>query len=357
MVRNRATSAKNTAGTRRVVRRVVRERRQIRTFMMVAAVGLIAIFSILAAGFYVSFIGPPRQVAVKVNDTSYTLGYIVKILRSFQFTSGSSGLDYSRAPFDVVQLVTENEIVRQSAPSLSLTVSGQEITDDIRKSLMGPPKDGDTTPQSQLDREFKERYSRLLTGSKLSEKAHRQLVSNSLLREKVRERVSSEIAAVAPQYHLYSLTVDNEQQAKEARTEFERGLSFKELVAKYSKDAEAVRKEGEAGWIARGLFGQMDQLADKLAINQLSELTQENVQAQAGRQGSVKYTMYLISEKVDAKEITDDQKRVFKEQAMQKWISEQRTKSIVETKFGTEEYNWVVKQLRKTAPPQQPAQS
>jgi parvulin-like peptidyl-prolyl isomerase len=335
-------------------------------FIVAAVIGLALISTIMLAGYYITFVGPPRETVVRVNDTRYTLGDLVKILRSYQAGSGGGqGLDLSQLPFQVVNLLMENEVIKQFAPNLGISVTEDEITQDIRKTMLGSRKPEDTTPQDQLDREFKERYRSLLSTTRLSEKEHRALVRSSLVREKVRERLSTETPSVAPQYHLYQLTVKNEQLAKEARTEFGRGVAFKDLVAKYSTDSETVRKEGELGWFPKGIYSQLDEVADKLKAGELSEPRNEVVQGAPGQAGTVQYTLYMVSERADARELSDDQRKLFKEQALQKWVAEQRAKSIVETKFGSDEYTWVVQQLRKGTPvqsgpqpqkPQQPTQ-
>ncbi|MBM3945879.1 MAG: hypothetical protein FJ315_00555 [SAR202 cluster bacterium] len=350
--RRSPTPPRPTAASRRRTR-VQQDRRRTRLLIVAAVIGLVLVLIIPAVGYYFTFIGPPRETVVRVNDTRYTLGDLLNILRSYQFGSaGGQPLDLSRLPFDVVNLLMENEIIRQFAPDLGIGVSEKEITDDIHKTMMGERKPNDPTPQEQLDREFKERYRRLLSSTRLSEQEHRALVRSSLLREKVRERLSTEVPSVAPQYHLYQLTLKNEQLAKEARTEFERGVAFKDLVAKYSTDSETVRKEGEVDWIPTGIYAQLDEIAVKLKVGELSETRSEVVQGAPGQGGTVQYAMYMVSERAEARELTDSQRRLFKEQALQKWVAEQRAKSVVETKFGSDEYTWVVQQLRKATPVQ-----
>ncbi len=361
MVQRRSQTANRpVAGRRRS--RLQQERRRTRLFIFAGAIGLVLISAILLVGYYTTFVGPPRETVVRVNDTRYTLGDLVKILRSYSAGSSGEGVDLSQLPFQVVNLLMENEVIRQFAPTLGITVTEDEITQDIRTTLLGTRKPDDTTPQDQLDREFKESYRRLLSSTRLSETEHRRLVLASLLREKVRERLSTETPSVAPQYHLYQLTVKNEQLAKEARTDFERGVAFKDLVAKYSTDSETVRKEGEIGWFPKGIYPQLDEVADKLKAGELSEPRNEAVQGAPGQAGTVQYTLYMVSERADARELSEDQRKLFKEQALSKWVAEQRAKSIIETKFGSDEYTWVVQQLRKGTPvqpgpqPQQPTQ-
>ncbi|MSQ12695.1 MAG: hypothetical protein EXR47_00845 [Dehalococcoidia bacterium] len=356
--RHSQTANQPVAGRRRS--RIQQERRRTRLFIFAGAIGLALISTTLLIGYYTTFVGPPRETVVRVNDTRYTLGALVKILRSYSAGSGGQGLDLSQLPFQVVNLLMENEVIRQFAPNLGISVTEDEITQDIRKTLLGSKKD-DTTPQDQLDREFKESYRRLLSSTRLNETEHRRLVLASLLREKVRERLSTETPSVAPQYHLYQLAVKNEQLAKEARTDFERGVAFKDLVAKYSTDSETVRKEGEIGWFPKGIYTQLDAVAAKLKVGELSEPQNEAVQGAPGQAGTVQYTLYIVSERADARELSNDQRKLFKEQALAKWVAEQRAKSIIETKFGSDEYTWIVQQLRKGTPvqsgpqPQQPA--
>ena len=62
------------------IRRQEDERRR-RGVLIVGVAALLLIFLIPVYGYYASFIGPPRQVIAQVNDHSFNLGYLLKLLR------------------------------------------------------------------------------------------------------------------------------------------------------------------------------------------------------------------------------------------------------------------------------------
>ena len=76
---------------------------------------------------------------VKVNDTTFTMGYLLKLLRMQQAGSEATGqpLNIGSRPYDLVQLLSENEIISQAAPRLGLTVTDEEMDAEIRRRLLG----------------------------------------------------------------------------------------------------------------------------------------------------------------------------------------------------------------------------
>ena len=103
-------------------------RRRRFAFALIGAFMLV-IVGILLAGYVVIFVRPPQQLVVRVNDVKYSRGDMVKLLRVRQKSLEVSGqrLDLSTDIFQALQLLVENEIIAQSAPSLGITTSDAEI--------------------------------------------------------------------------------------------------------------------------------------------------------------------------------------------------------------------------------------
>ena len=102
--------------------------------MAVVGVMLLAIASIVIAGYVLIFVMPSREVVVRVNDVTYTRGDMVKLLRvsqkGIEFLGGQ--FNATNDIFQTLQLFVENEIIAQSAPSLGLSVTEDEIQAQIR---------------------------------------------------------------------------------------------------------------------------------------------------------------------------------------------------------------------------------
>ncbi|MBI2936396.1 MAG: SurA N-terminal domain-containing protein [Chloroflexi bacterium] len=332
---------------RRQLSRIGRDRRRQRNLVILGIVGILLILTIPAIGYYTAFVGPPRRVVVQVNDKKFTLGFLVKLLRGYQRTGQQ--LDMGSAPFNLVQTLMENELIRQAAPRNSIVLTEEEIDQDVRKTFLGEVKPEDPRTPEQREREFRERYRQFLNNSDFSEKEHRELVAYSLYRQRMEESLSSEVPTVAPHYHLYALTVDSESKMNEARTFYEQGISFADLVAKFSTDEEAIRKGGELGWWPQGLNSRLDDLVKNLQLNQLSEITRNPVSPGPGQPtGRVDYTVFMVAERAEARELEEENRRRFKELALQKWLSDEQAKNVVVTNFSSDRYTWVVQQLGKS---------
>ena len=166
---------------------------------------MLIVVGILFAGYVFIFVRPPQERVVSVNDVTYTRGDMVKMLRIRQRLLEDSGqrIDTGSDIFQALQLIVENEIISQSAPSIGITVSDEEVDQQIQGTIIFQ-SGGSLAGKSdeQLDREFKELYGNFLNSSQISEDEHRDIVRRSVLRERVRQYVGESVPAVAKQYHV-----------------------------------------------------------------------------------------------------------------------------------------------------------
>ena len=127
-------------------------------------VAIFLILAVFAVGYVIAFVLPPRELVVRVNDVKYTRGDLVELVRIKQRGAEFAGesIDSSTNIFESLQTVVENEIIKQSAPSMGITVSDDEI--DNRVDAMMRPSEQESFGKSddQVSRETKERYSTYL---------------------------------------------------------------------------------------------------------------------------------------------------------------------------------------------------
>ena len=344
--KNRAADERAGATRPRNRRRPTRKRE--RTALILGIVALVVIVAIPAAGYVVNFVMPPRQTVVQVNDTRYTLGDIVKLLRVFQRETEASGgtMNLGVLPFQVVNTLAENELMRQGAAREDLTVTPQQVDDEIRLRILGPLDPEAETTQDELDVEFKERYRRYLTLIQLSEDEHRDIVLLDLYRTVLQDTLGDRLPALLPHAHLYKVTVKTEEDADEVRTEFARGALLADLVERYDGDAEAIRKEGEVGWIPIGVNPQLDPLIfGILEVGELSEPQPEIDQST----NELSLLMYLVTERQEDRELADSDRNTLKQLAVAEWMAVERELNQIENHFNSEQYEWVVKQLLLSA--------
>lgn len=332
---------------RRQLSRWQRERSRQRAAIVTGAFIVLLVLALPVYGYVTTFIAPPRQWVVRVNEKTFTLGYLVKLLRMSQQGPQSQAL--GTLPFQLIDLLAQNELIKQGAPRYNITVAQDELDKEIRERILGTPGEGSQTPPEQLEREFQERYRQYLNLIRLSAGEHRQVVLYDVYREKLREVLGQGVPTVLPQVHLYSIEVENQARAEEVRRQYERGTPFAKLVGQFSADPEAVRKDGEVGWVPRGVFLDLDETIFSLEPGKLSQVIARSDPA-GGRQET--YIFYLVQEKSEAREVDPGNREILKTRALEKWVQQERERNRVETSFDSDKYAWVIKQLRISQPAQ-----
>ena len=335
---------------RRTRSRQQQENRRQRGMFLVGVAAILLILAIPAYGYYDNIFSPPRETVVRVNDTTFDLGYLVKIMRMLQGggVTGTQDQSLGSLPFQVVQTLADNELIRQAAPRENITVTSQEVDQEVRQRILGNVEE-EETPADQLEREFQERYRRYLTQIKISENDHRQIVLNDLYRERLRELLGQSVASVLPHAHLYTLPLtasDSDEVADEVRTQFARGESFESLLEQFVTNPDTVRRGGEVGWVPQGAFPELDSLIfEDLEVGQLSDPILDFDPSS----GEGVTTFYLVTERAEARALEDQYREVLKSRSLQEWLNRERAANDVRIPFDSDQYSWVIEQLQKSS--------
>ena len=332
------------------IRQVQRRRRL--AFGVIGAL-LVVIAAILIAGYVWIFVRPPQERVVSVNDVTYTRGDMVKLLRIRQRLLEDSGqrIDTGTDIFQALQLIVENEIIAQSAPSLGITVSDAEVDAQIQATIIF--QSGGTLTgkaQDQVDREFKELYAGFLNSSQIDEAEHRRLVRRSLLREKVREYVGESVPSVTKQYHLYRLAVNHDDEIDIMLTKYADYVklstdprllheAFWAITREFSREEqELVRRGGEVGWLPLGVLEDYDDVIASLEVGKLSDPIPNRDQRQQAY-------VFMVSEIDELRELSPANLDALKTRALERWINEQRREHEVYAVFNSDIYAWMIDQL------------
>lgn len=340
---------------RRETNRIRQIQRRRRVAFGVIGLLLLVVVGILFAGYVIIFVRPPQERVVSVNDVTYTRGDMVKMLRIRQRLLEDTGqrIDTSSDIFQALQLIVENEIISQSAPSLGITVSDEEVDQQIQATIIfqaGGQLAGKS--EEQLDREFKELYSNFLNASQITEDEHRDIVRRSLLREKVRQYVGDTVPSVAPQYHVYRLAVGQEDEIDIMIGKYEDYVknssdplllheAFKAITREFSREApELVRRGGELGWLPLGVLndGDYDNVFTTIEVGKLSDPIPNRDQRQQA-------FIFMVSEFDELRELAPAHHEELKTRALERWVNEQRREHDVYAVFNSDIYAWMIQQL------------
>ena len=346
-------------GEKRDRRRVAAQRpegkRRRRLALVIIGIFTLMITGVILAGYVMIFVLPPRQLVVRVNDVKYTRGDMVKLLRVRQTQVQRAGEPFNSTQdiFQALQFLVENELIEQLAPTYGVTVSDEELVADIR--LILGPSEAESAGQDpdQIKREFRERYTSYLNTIQLDKSTYEAQVRKTILRRKFRQFIGEKVPAVAEQVHVYRAIVGADDELAVLPVKYTNALgdntdpesyqrAFKQIVREFSRDdPETIRLGGDLGWVPRGILEDYDDVIFNLEPGQLSELFPDF-------DSSSQMIYFMVSETAAARELDPEDLDALKSQALQDWLNEERFNNDVWSKFNSDIYSWMIKQLKLT---------
>lgn len=224
---------------------------------------------------------PNRELVVRVNDTRYDMNDYIKQLRSIKNGSTLFGLpfDASTQPFQLVQTMMDNEIIRQSATIEGLGVTDAEVNEEIRKRLL-PSSDPTKEDAKRIERDLAERLRQYTIQIQLSQDEYRSNVRADLLREKLTDKLGLLLPNIADQVHYKIIQVDTAQQGQPSnqdkvdfvKKELTKGTDFGTLARNLSDDQASADKDGDAGWVPPSVVAHLDQFLFGVQPGKISEI-------------------------------------------------------------------------------------
>ena len=334
--------------------------RQKITFITLA-LSIAAILGIFIVGYIIAFVLPPRELVVRVNDVEYHRGDLVELVRINQKTAEFFGgtFDASSSVFESLQMIVENEIILQSAPSHGITVSEAEVDAQI-DSVMRPSSNFESgKSDEQIARETRERYSSYLNTIQIDESTHRDIVRRTMARERFRQYIGDSVPFVAEQVRVHRLImpalgeidimkVKFEEATRDAKTPQELAVAYSSVVREFSSDTPAtLRRGGDLGWIAQGVIPEYERDFFYLEPGEISDPVKNKENANQA-------IFFMISERHMAQELSTGVRDELKTKALQEWVNKERKNYEVYAVFNSDIYSWIFKQLRLSSTPPTP---
>jgi parvulin-like peptidyl-prolyl isomerase len=358
--RDRRRNRPSAEESRRQSARLQEERRRQRLAITIGAMLILAIFAIIAVGYYREFYEPPRVMAGEIRGVEFTMGDLVERIRVLQGINRyeGGGVDLSVIPFQYLQDMLNAEILRQAAPGLGLTVTEEDIDAAIKDRFYPTSPPGQETDPGQLDREFQNNYQNFLTQVRLSEEEYRTLVEEQLLEGQLTALLGANIPEKpeAVEVELIRLEHGGGVVPQEVRDRLD-NEDFNAVAAEVGQPLvfagqRLADQQGYVGWMPEGafpdldevLFGSAEEKKEPLAVGEISDpiSTQEGV-----------YIVHKLSEPAQH-ELTDLMRFKLNREMVEKWKNEQLTRGSNEgwlhINFDSDRYAWVADQVRLTAP-------
>jgi len=307
-----------------------REKAISRFVRIIISLIIVLILSLVVYWSYDNYVASWRQPVVKVNDVTLDMNYFVKMLR-FYARNPDITVDTFTYPYQVLQVIEDNELIQQGAPGLNIQVTPDEITEEIQSFLMPENEDEGNVTQSEAD--FDELYSQWLDAIKLSNEEYRRLVETDLLEGIIIDYIrENEVPTEAEQVHLNIIPLEDETTASEVSELLKAGGNFTELAVEYSTIDYLSEAGGDAGWVPRGIYTELDDVAFSLEIGNVTE----PISTASG------YYIIRVTEKSDNMSIPEEFSDILVNGEFENWLQEQRDASIIEDFLDQDKINWAI---------------
>jgi len=209
--------------TKRQLARWQKQKRRQRILFGSGIFIIAAALIVVGAGWYVNQYRPLHQTVIRVNDTTFSMDYYVKALK-FYGEGQPSYYMYNLAD-DMVEIIEQNELIKQEATELDITVSRNEVDKELNS--LDPP----------LSRDY------------------RDFVGTAMLIDKLQvEYFDEQVPVKAEQRHIMAILLESENQVAEVKTRIEEGEDFTELAGELSLELLSKEENGDLGWRPEGIL-------------------------------------------------------------------------------------------------------
>jgi peptidyl-prolyl cis-trans isomerase D len=218
---------------------------------------------------------------------------------------------------------TETQDVQEQQPTETPLATGPAEQDQTEPAEPTPTLAPSPTPTEYTQDAYQQNYSETLTylsdNLNMSEAEFRRIIENQVLRAKLSEAITADIADEQEQVWARHILVADEATAQEVLERLQAGEDFAALAAEYSTDGSA-QSGGDLGWFTRDVM--VEEFSDAAFDMEIGEISQP-VQSQFG------YHIIQVLGK-DVRPLSSSQLEQARQTEFSTWLTAQREASEVE---------------------------
>ncbi len=269
-------------------------------------------------------------------------------------------------PEQTLQQMVDEELVRQEAARRGITVSAEEVDNQIETAFGDPPTPvpqaspttdpsataaptptpspsptpgPSPTPRPTADVQANVNNVLLLYGMTRDEL--RSLLEGEVRYRKLQEAMGKEVPTAAEQVHARHILVETEDKAKELVGRLKAGEKFEEIAKAESKDESNKEKGGDLGWFPRGqMIPEFDEVAFQLPVNQISDPVKT----------SFGYHIIEVLQKDPNRSLDANVLQAKRDQAIVDWLDKARAGESVKMDLSEDQKQWVYEKIKWTPP-------
>ncbi|MDG0867502.1 peptidylprolyl isomerase [Candidatus Lucifugimonas marina] len=324
-----------------------------RPFIMVALVVLIGLLAIPVYAYFQNYVFPPRELALRVEDTEYTRGDVVNFIRFNQRMSENLGVPFEigNSLFDALQTLQENELAFQLAPQHGITVSAEEV-DERLSSILGFVA---VTVAERESQEYKDNVEearrQFIHRIGIDEAVFRDFIRKSMFKERLRDVVADTIPRVQAQVHMYEIVkLDGDFESRLAiERDLKSGTPIETVAANHSDDPNVRRDFGDRGWAPFGISPEFDALLFGLDGDGNRILPIRTPSTPRFDEENNWWSYLIVEEVQDAREVDEESFEALTTRGMTIFFNEERKNFDLHMVLDSAIFDWVNAQVRLSA--------
>lgn len=185
-----------------------------RFVLLAGTIIIVSVVALVGSGYYFTTYRPLHQIMLKVNDKEFDMAYYIAAFKFF-----GTGKD-------VTERLQQNELIRQAAEKLGITVSDDEAKEEVEKRKIPVNNTNITFIKAEL-----------LTNKLIDEYFDEKTPNSTVQRESI------------------AMFLEDKKQAKEIRDKIaSNGEDFKKLASQYSLDKTTKEASGYLDWHPKGVL-------------------------------------------------------------------------------------------------------
>lgn len=202
--------------------------------------------------------GTQPEIAVTVNGQPVTTEAFQRELARFEAGQASLGMqvaDQSAYKQQVLDMLIENELLRQLAAKQGITISDEAV---------------DTEINAMVQQSGQQYFDAWLSSNYYTLPEFREEIRLGLMTNQLKTPVIDSVPMVTEQVHARHILVNTQAEAEQILARIQGGEDFGALAAAYSIDVTTKNNGGDLGWFPRGglLVPEVEQTAFNMSPGQ-----------------------------------------------------------------------------------------
>ena len=215
------------------------------------------ILLVVAVNWFFTVKRPQDTPVLQVNSRVFRWSEYITLLRFQKLAAEHLGGQFQagQEPYTLMQLMSENELIRQASAREGLRIPENELHDEESARLV--PNFEQIKDPAALARERELRVGVYIDAVQLTREQYDDIVRSDLLRRQLSDKLGQNIPRVQPQVSIHVI-LGQQEQAEAIQKQLSDGVPFETAARRFSQEGNVEGNGGNIGWVPRSVYPDLD---------------------------------------------------------------------------------------------------